>query len=118
AAVPIGRVHRPAHTVLVIPHVAISHADGVDIWVEEARIPRHRVGDTVDVVPTPGIETDKVTAERRADLHQLKGRFDLLYQDVGLDNSYRQVKVLLERREQVVPKGRVLSGLDLRQVED
>ena len=89
AAVPIGGVHGPAHAVLVIAHVAVGHADGVDIGVDESRVPHHRVGDTVDVVPPPSVEADEVAAEGGADLHQLKGRLDLFDEDVDLDRAYR-----------------------------
>ncbi len=92
--------------------------DGVDVRIDERRIPRHRVGDAVDVVPAPGVEADEVAAERGADLHQLEARLDLLDQDVDLDRADRQAEVLLERREHVVPQRRLLGGLDLRQVED
>ena len=52
-------------------------------------VPHHRVGDTVDVVPSPSVEADEVAAEGGADLHQLEGRLDLLDEDVGLDRAYR-----------------------------
>ena len=117
-AVPIRGVHRPTHAVFVVAHVAVGHADGLDIGVDEARVPRHRVGDAVDVVPPPGIEAHEVAAQGGTDLHQLEGRFDLLDEDIGLDRAYRQPEVLLKRREQVVPERGLLGGLDLRQVED
>ena len=117
-AVPVGRVHRPAHAVLVVAHVAVGHGDGVDVGVDELRVPGHRVGDAVDVVPAPGVEADEVAAEGGADLHQLEARLDLLDQHVDLDRARRQAEVLLERGEEVVPERGLLGRLDLRQVED
>src|SRR5262249_36270247 len=59
-AQPVGRVARAAHAVLIGPHVAIDHRDGVDVRIHEVPIPGHRVGDAVDVVPTAGVEADEV----------------------------------------------------------
>src|SRR5207237_10332875 len=59
----VGRVARAAHAVLINPHVAIGHRDGVDVRVHESPIPGHRVGDAVNVIPTAGVEPDEVLAE-------------------------------------------------------
>ena len=112
-----GVLHGAAHAVLVDPHVAVGHRDGVDVRVDERRVPGHRVGDAVDVVPAAGVEADEVLAERGADFHQLEARFDLLDEHVDLDRADRQAQVPFERREDVVPQRRLLGGLNLRQVE-
>jgi hypothetical protein len=113
----IGCVDGTPDAVLVVPHVAVGHRDGVDVGVDEIRIPRHRVGDAVDVIPAPGVETDEVLAKRRADLHQLKARLELLDEHVHLDGTDGESQVRFERREDVIPERRLLSGLNLRQVQ-
>ena len=118
AAVLIGGVACAAHAVLVRAHVAVGHDDGVDVRVDEVRVPRHRVGDAVDVVPPAGVETDEVPAQGGADLHELEGRLELLDEDVGFDLADRQPEVSFESREDVVPQSRFLGGLDLGQVEN
>src|SRR5262249_52348522 len=65
----LGRVAGAAHTVLIDPHVAIGHGDGVDVGVHEFPVPGHRVGDAVDVIPTAGVEADEVLAKGGTDLH-------------------------------------------------
>jgi len=65
----VGRVDRAAHAVLIGPHVAIRHRDGVDVRIHEFPLPGHRVRDTVDVIPTARVEADEVLAEGGADLH-------------------------------------------------
>ena len=92
------RVHRAAHAILVVAHVAVGHGDRVDVRIDEAGIPGESVGDAVDVVPAPGVEADEVAAERGADLHQLKSRLELLDEDVGLERPLGKPEVLLERR--------------------
>ena len=99
-------------------HVAVGHRDRVDVGIDEAVVPGHRVGDAVDVVPAAGVEADEALAERGADLHELKRGFELLDQDVGLHGAGGQPQVALQRGEQPVPEGRLLGGLDLRKVED
>ena len=81
-------------------------------------IPRQRVGHAVDVVPPPGVEADEARAERRADLHQLKSRLDLLDEHVGLDRPGGEPEMLLERRQNVVPQCGLFGRLDLRQIQD
>ena len=115
-AVAVGRVDGAAHAVLVVPHVAVGHRDGVDVRVDERRIPGHRVRDAVDVVPAAGVEADEVRAQRGADLHQLEARLELLDEHVDLDRADREAE-LLERRQDVVPERRFFGGLDLRQVQ-
>src|SRR5439155_19381850 len=101
----VRRVAGAAHAVLVGPHVAVGHRDGVNVRVHECAVPGHRVGDAVDVVPPPGVEAYEVLAEGGADLHQLEARFDLLDQHVDLDGAVRQTQVLFEGRKDVVPEG-------------
>ena len=55
--------------------------------IDERRIPGHRVGHAVDVVPAAGVEADEARAERGADLHQLEAGLELLDQHVGLDRA-------------------------------
>ena len=86
-AVDVRRVDRPAHPVLVDPHVPVGHRDRVDVGVDESGVPGVGVGDRVDVVPAAGVEADEVDAERGADLHQLKARLDLLDEHVTEDRS-------------------------------
>ena len=112
-----GVLHGAAHAVLVVPHVAVGHRDGVDVRVDELRVPGHRIGDAVDVIPAAGVEADEVRAEGGADLHQLEARFDLLDEHVHLDRADRKPKVLFERRKDVVPQRRFFGRLDLRQVQ-
>ena len=112
-----GVLHGAAHAVFVVPHVAVGHRDGVDVRVDERSIPGHRVGDAVDVVPAAGVEADEVRAERRANLHQLEARLDLLDEHVDLDRADRQAQMLFERRQDVVPERRFFGGLDLRQIQ-
>src|SRR5205807_8758295 len=83
----VGRVTRAAHAVLVDPHVAIGHRDGVDVRVHEFAIPGYRVGDAVDVIPAAGVEADEVLAEGGADLHELEAGFDLFDEHVNLDRA-------------------------------
>jgi hypothetical protein len=117
AALEIRRVHRPAHAVLVVPHVAVGHRDRIDVRIDEGGIPGEGVGDAVDVVPASGVEADEMAAEGGADLHQLEGRLELLDEDVDQDRADGQTEVLLERPQDPVPAGRLAGGLDLRQVE-
>ena len=85
--------------------------------IDEILLPGHRIGDAVDVIPTAGIEPDKVLAERGADFHQLETRFDLFDEHVHLDRAAPESKVLFEADQDVVPQGRFLRGLDLRQIQ-
>ena len=78
------------------------------------RIPGHRVGDAVDVVPAAGVEADEVLAERGADFHQLEARFDLLDEHVDLDGAVGKAEMLFERGQDVVPQRRFLGRLNLR----
>src|SRR5262249_59290433 len=68
----VRRVAGAAHAVLIGPHVAIGHRNGVDVRVHKFSIPGHRVGDTVDVIPATGVEADEALAKGGADLHQLE----------------------------------------------
>src|SRR4029450_5256452 len=65
----VGRVARAADAVLVGPHVAIGHRDGVDVRVHDLLLPGHRVGDAVDVIPAARVEPNEVLAKRGANLH-------------------------------------------------
>src|SRR4029077_19098974 len=47
----VGRVAGAAHAVLIGPHVAIGHRDGVDVGIHEFLLPGQRVGNAVDVIP-------------------------------------------------------------------
>src|SRR5262249_30652913 len=113
----VGRVASAAHAILVDPHVAIGHRNGVDVRVHEFALPGQRVGDAVDVIPTASVETYEVFAEGGADLHQLKARFDLFDEHVNLDGAVGKAQVLFERRKDVVPKRCFLGGLDLGAVQ-
>src|SRR5262249_8992018 len=117
APLAVRRVHRPARAILVVAHVAISHDDGIDIGVNEFRIPAGRIGNAVDVVPPTGIETDKVRSQGRSNLHELETSFPLLDQHIGLDRPHRHAKVPLHGDEHIVPHGRLLGRLNLRQVQ-
>src|SRR4029079_8361197 len=86
----IGRVARTADTVLIGPHVAIGHRDGVDVRVHEALLPGHRVGDVVDVIPAARVEPDEVLAESGPNLHELEARFDLFDEHIDLDGAIGQ----------------------------
>src|SRR6185369_8930379 len=55
---PVGRAARTPDTILVVPHVAVGHCDGVDVGVDERRIPGHRIGHAVDVIPPSRVEAD------------------------------------------------------------
>ena len=96
-AAAIRRVDGAAHAILVVAHVAVGHRDRVDVRIDERRVPRHRVGHAVDVVPAAGVEADEVPAERRADLHQLEARLELLDEHVDLDASLRKLPMRFER---------------------
>src|SRR5207248_3435771 len=89
----VRRVAGAADAVLVGPHVAVGHRDGVDVRVDETRVPRHRVRDAVDVIPAAGVESDEVLTQRGADLHQLEAGFDLFDQHVDLDGAVLQAQV-------------------------
>ena len=83
-----------------------------------AGVPGHRVGHAVDVVPPACVEADEVRAERRADLHQLEARLELLDEDVGLDRPDRAGRVALRAPRGCPTTERSLFGrLDLRQIE-
>jgi len=112
-AVRVGRVHRPPDPILVVPHVAVGHHDGVDVGIDKLWFPRHGIGHAVDIVPASRVVADEVPAERGADLHELKRSLQLLDKDIDLDRADRQGKVRLEGVEHVVPQRRLLGGLDL-----
>jgi len=116
-ALAVGGVDRAADPVLVDPHVAIGHADRVDVRVGKGGIPRQGIGHGIDVVPAPGVEADEVTAEDRADLQKLERGLDLLHQDVDLDRALGETEVLLERRQQGVPDCSLFGRLDLWQIK-
>jgi hypothetical protein len=118
ATVLVGRVDGPTNAVLVGAHVGVGHGDCIDVGVDEFPVPRQRVRDAVDVVPPAGVEAYEVAAECGADLHQLEAGLELLHQDVGLDRAVLETELDLKRRQNVVPQGRLLGGLDLGQVED
>ena len=119
--VPSARVRsvdRPSDAVLIVPHVSVGHRDGIDVRIDEARVPGHRIGHAVDVIPAPRVESDEVFAERRPNLHQLKHRLELFDQHVDLDLSDRNLQEAFERGDHLVPERRLFGGLDLRQIQD
>ena len=85
--------------------------------IDEGLVPRHRVGDAVDVVPPSGVEADEVAAERGADFHQLEAGLDLLDEHVDLDGAGGKAQMRLERGHHVIPERGLLGGLNLRQIE-
>ena len=52
-----------------------------------------------------------------ADLHELEALLDLLHQHIALDGAHGQAQVALQGQDEVVPEGRILGGLGLRQVQ-
>ena len=77
-AVAVGCVDRTPYAILVNPHVAVLHGDGVGVGVQEVPVPGHGVRNAVDVVPSTGVEADEAAAERGPDFHQLVAGFELL----------------------------------------
>ena len=114
----VRRVDGAPDAILVDPHIAVGHRDRVDVGIDESLVPRHRVGDAVDVIPAPRVVADEVRAERGADLHQLETGFELLDEHVDLDCAGGKTQARFERGEDVVPKRRFLGGLNLRQIQN
>jgi hypothetical protein len=117
AAVAVRRVDRTPHPILVVLHVAVGHRDGVDVRIDERRVPRDGVRDAVDVVPPPRIEPDEARRERRANLHELERRLELFDEHVRFHRAGPQIEMRLERGQHVVPERGFLGRLDLRQVQ-
>src|SRR5262249_19738234 len=59
----------------------------------------------------------EMAAERGPNLRELKAHLELLDEDVRLDRTAVEARVLLERGEDVAPERRLRRGLDLREVE-
>src|SRR5207247_6674850 len=97
-AVQIARVHRPPHAVFVVAHISIRHRDGVDVRIEKARIPRHRIRDAVDVVPSTRIEPHEMRDEHGADLNDLITSPEPYAQDMNFDRSIRDTALLFKGR--------------------
>src|SRR5271170_2860684 len=116
--VPVRSIHRPPHAILIVAHVPVSHADRINIRIDEARIPSHRVRHAVDVIPPSRIEAHKVPPQRRTNLHQLKRRLNLFHKHVSLNRANRQSQMLLQSRKHIVPKRRLFRRLNLRQVKN
>ncbi len=112
-----GRVHGPPHAVLVIPHVAVGHRYRFNVGVDERLVPRHRVGNAVDVVPPACVESDEMPAERGAYLHKLERGFQLFDEHVHLYRSERDAQVVLQRRQELVPERGLFGRLYLREIE-
>ena len=112
-AVPVQCVHGPAHAVLIVMHVAVSHHDGRDVGIHESLVPGHGVRHGVDVVPATRIEAHEVRRKGGPDLHELEALLDLLHQHVGLDGARRQTQVGLQGQDHGVPEGGFLRSLDL-----
>ena len=113
----VGRVRGPPHAVLIDTHVAVRHADGLDVRIDEAGIPTERIGYRIDVVPATRVVSDEMPAQRGTDLHELERGLYLLDEHVDLDGAWFQAQVSLEGIKHAVPYSRVLRGLDLRQIE-
>ncbi|EKD38174.1 MAG: hypothetical protein ACD_75C00839G0001, partial [uncultured bacterium] len=117
-AMGIGGVDGTPHPILVVTHVAVGHGNRFDVRMDERGVPATGIGDTVDIVPAAGVETDEMSAESRPDLHQLEGCLKLFHQHVDLDGARPEVQVLLEGGQQPVPEAGFLGGLNLGKIED
>ena len=71
-AILIWHVDSTTYAVFIIPHVTVCHRDGFYIRVDEPGIPRHRIGNTVDVIPATGVVANKMHAQGCADFHELE----------------------------------------------
>src|SRR6266571_5969069 len=65
----VWSIARAPHAIFVIPHVAVGHRDDIDIRIDELRIPGHRIGDAVDVIPASGVEADEMFSKSGSNFH-------------------------------------------------
>ncbi len=111
-AIEVRRINSAPDTVLVVTHVAVSHDDGLDVGIDEVRVPAVGIGDAVDVIPAAGVEADEMQAECGTYFHELEGLLKLFNQNVNLDGPYIEAEIVFESRQQLVPETGFLGSLD------
>ncbi len=115
-SIEVRRVDRPSHAIFIVAHVSVRHGDVFNVGIDKVLVPGHRIGNTVDIIPASGVESNKVLTKGGAYFHQLVGGLQLLDKYVHQYRPRWKGQVTFECFNEFVPHRCLPGRLDLWKV--